>query len=97
MTRTLIHLFIGLFVYLFIIFMDIQDLFKETIANKASDLHLIPDLPPVLRVDGSLLYLNKLSKLSSETVETMIFSILHNDQKDLLLTNKELNFSIGYG
>src|SRR5215469_2408060 len=77
--------------------MDIQDLFKLTVDNNASDLHLIPDIPPVLRIDGSLVYLNKFASLSPETTETMIFSLLHKDQKELLVTNKELDFSIGFG
>src|SRR5438477_12385442 len=76
---------------------DIQTLLKEKIENKASDLHLIPELSPVLRIDGSLMYLNKFSALSAESTETMILSLLHKDQKDLLLANKELDFSIGYG
>lgn len=77
--------------------MDIQELLKETIANKASDLHLIPDLPPVIRVDGVLRYLNKYSPLSVESTESMILSLLQKDQKELLVANKELDFSIGYG
>ncbi len=77
--------------------MDIQDLFKETISNNASDLHLIPEVPPILRIDGNLHFLNKFSKVSKESAETMIFSLLAKEQKDLLLANKELDFSVGTG
>lgn len=76
---------------------DIQTLLKETTEHNASDLHLIPDLPPVLRIDGSLTYLNKYPILSPESTETMIYSLLHKEQKELLIANKELDFSVGYG
>lgn len=77
--------------------MDIQELLSLTIKNKASDLHLMPDLPPALRIDGALVFLTNFSKLSKESVEQMIFSLLTAEQKELLVTNKELDFSIGYG
>ncbi|HSX08885.1 MAG TPA: type IV pilus twitching motility protein PilT [Candidatus Saccharimonadales bacterium] len=76
--------------------MEIQELLTLTIKNKASDLHLMVGLPPTFRIDGALRYLTTYPALKSTDLETMIFSLLTPEQKELLLTNKELDFSFGY-
>jgi twitching motility protein PilT len=77
--------------------MDIQELFKITIKEKASDLHLLVGIPPTLRVDGSLKYLTGYAPLKPEEIEEMIYSLLTPAQKELLIANKELDFSFGIG
>ncbi|MBI4096637.1 MAG: type IV pilus twitching motility protein PilT [Candidatus Levybacteria bacterium] len=77
--------------------MDIQELFGITVKKKASDLHLLAGIPPALRVDGSLTYLAEYGALTPQIIEEMIFSLLTPAQKELLLANKELDFSIGFG
>src|SRR6266567_3079999 len=76
--------------------MDIKELLNLTIHNKASDLHLLVGIPPSLRIDGTLRPLTNYHILKSEDVELMVFSLLTPEQKELLLTNKELDFSFGY-
>lgn len=76
--------------------MDIQELLALTIKNKASDLHLLVGLPPTFRIDGALRYLTTYPALKAEDLETMIFSLLTPEQKELLLSNKELDFSFGF-
>lgn len=77
--------------------MTIQELLTLTIKNNASDLHLLSGIPPALRIDGSLLYATNYPKLTSQDLETMIYSILNPEQKELLLANKELDFSVDIG
>ena len=77
--------------------MDLQQLLELTIKNNASDLHLMPGIPPVIRIDGALSYLSNVPPLSPQSVETMIFGLVTPQQKEYILTNKELDFSIGYG
>ncbi|MEK7551492.1 MAG: type IV pili twitching motility protein PilT, partial [Patescibacteria group bacterium] len=77
--------------------MEIKILLDETIKNNASDLHLLPGMHPAIRVDGVLKYLTSYSILTPEIMEQMIFSLLKPDQKQLLLNNKELDFSFGFG
>ncbi len=77
--------------------MDVQELFKITIKEKASDLHLLAGIPPTIRVDGSLKYLTQYPGLEPSIIEEMIFSLLSPNQKELLTANKELDFSIGFG
>jgi twitching motility protein PilT len=76
--------------------MDIQELLSLTIKNKASDLHLLVGLPPTFRIDGALRYLTTYPALKGEDLETMIFSLLTPEQKEMLLSNKELDFSFGF-
>jgi twitching motility protein PilT len=77
--------------------MDIQQLFQFTTQNNSSDLHLLPGIPPVVRIDGALAYVPNYPVLTKENVETMIFSLLSLTQKELFLANKELDFSFGFG
>lgn len=77
--------------------MDIQELFKITIKEKASDLHLLAGIPPTLRVDGYLKYLTGCTPLKPEEIEEMVYSLLTPAQKELLIANKELDFSFGVG
>ena len=75
----------------------IEILLDEVIKRKASDLHIQVGLPPMLRVDGSLLPVREADVLSEEGVESLIFSILDEDQKQILLKDKEFDFSFAYG
>jgi len=75
----------------------IEVLLEEVIKKKASDLHLQVGLAPMLRVDGSLTPVSGADILSEESVEALIFAILDKDQKDLLLKDKEFDFSFAFG
>lgn len=77
--------------------MDIQQLLKLTTDNNASDLHLIAGIPPAVRIDGALIYVQNYPVLTGEMVDQMVFSLLSPQQKEFLLKNKELDFSFGYG
>lgn len=76
--------------------MDLDKILSILIQNKASDLHLQPGLPPMMRVDGELAPLPSFIMLTREDVETLIYKILTPEQKELLLANKELDFSFGF-
>lgn len=77
--------------------MDIHELLDLTIKNNASDLHLMPGIPPALRIDGSLRYLSNYNPLEANQISEMIFSLLSPEQKEWLLKNKEMDFSFGFG
>ena len=68
----------------------LEQLLDLTIKNKASDLHLLAGLSPAIRIDGELMYLNNYPALDRNTLQEMIFSLLKPEQKELLLTNKEI-------
>ena len=75
----------------------IEILLEEVIKRKASDLHLQVGLPPMLRVDGSLTPVRGTEPLTEESIETLIFAILDEDQKQILLKDKEFDFSFAFG
>jgi len=75
----------------------IELLLEEVIRRKASDLHLQIGLAPMLRIDGKLVPLGDYDVLNEEKVEQLIFSILDDDQRQILLKDKEFDFSFAFG
>jgi len=75
----------------------IELLLEEVVKKKASDLHLQVGLPPMLRIDGSLAPVSGADILMEETVEALVFAILDDDQKQILLKDKEFDFSFAFG
>src|SRR5438067_368019 len=75
----------------------IEVLLEEVIKKKASDLHLQVGLPPILRIDGKLTPVTGSDALTDEAIETLVFAILDEDQKQILLKDKEFDFSFAFG
>jgi twitching motility protein PilT len=75
----------------------IHRLFTETARRQASDLHLLVGLPPYLRVDGKLFPLPQHQPLTKDDVANLIFAIANQEQREIILTNRELDFSYDFG
>lgn len=75
----------------------IELLLEEVVKRKASDLHLQVGLNPMLRIDGKLTPTPGTQVLNEEAVEALVFSILDEDQKQILLKDKEFDFSFAFG
>lgn len=75
----------------------IEILLEEVIKKKASDLHLQVGLTPMLRIDGSLTPVSGTDVLTEESLESLVFAILDEDQKQILLKDKEFDFSFAFG
>jgi twitching motility protein PilT len=75
----------------------IEILLEEVVKRKASDLHLQVGLPPILRIDGTLTPTNSTQPLTEETLEKLVFSTLDDDQKKILLRDKEFDYSFAFG
>ena len=73
--------------------MEIRDLLLLSIEKKASDLHLTEKEPPILRLDGKLSRTNN-PALNREDLKKMIYSLLSNNQKEMLEKDLELDFSV---
>ncbi len=74
--------------------MDIQQLFAEAVRTEASDLHLIVGFPPMLRIAGQLRPISGLSPLTAQDSQALAQSTLNDQQKDLLLSNREIDVSV---
>lgn len=75
----------------------IEDLLEEVVKRDSSDLHLTVGMPPILRIDGALKPIEGLTPLKAEDVEKLTFSVLDDVQKDILLKDKEVDFSFAFG
>lgn len=75
----------------------IQQLLEEVIRQQASDLHLTVGALPTLRIDGSLVPIEQLHPLSADEVEALCFSLTSDEQKEILISNKEIDFSFALG
>ena len=75
----------------------IEILLEEVVRRRASDLHLQVGLPPMLRIDGSLIPITGFAPLDESAVETLLFAILDEDQRQILDKDKEFDFSFAFG
>ncbi len=75
----------------------IEILLEEVIRKRASDLHLQVSVPPMLRIDGKLTPIPGYQILNEEDVEALVFAILDEEQKQILLKDKEFDFSFAFG
>ncbi|RLE58299.1 MAG: type IV pili twitching motility protein PilT, partial [Thermoprotei archaeon] len=76
---------------------NIQDLLEEVVKRNASDLHLNVGAAPIFRVNGKLVAMEGANPLYPEDVEKLCFSLVNDEQKEILLANKELDFSFALG
>ena len=77
--------------------LKIETMLEQVIKFDASDLHIQVGLPPMLRVDGHLKAIDDTAVLEPAEVERLVFSILDDDQKEILLKDKEVDFSFAFG
>ncbi|MDP2671380.1 MAG: type IV pilus twitching motility protein PilT [bacterium] len=77
--------------------MEIQELLEEALRRGASDVHLMVGAYPTLRIDGALVPVTKGPNPTPEVVEKLVLSLTSPEQKELLLTNKEIDFSFALG
>ena len=72
-----------------------NSLLKTVVAHNASDLHLVANSEPQVRIDGSLVPLN-LPKLTGDEIQEICYSIITDKQKKEFEENLELDFSFGF-
>lgn len=71
-----------------------DDLLRTTVERGASDLHLTVGLPPVLRINGTLVA-TEFARLSPEESKRLVYSILNDKQKEKFEKTWELDCSHG--
>ena len=77
--------------------LKIETLLEYIVRTKASDLHLQVGVPPMARIDGKLAPIPDSPVLGVEGVEGLVFAILDEDQKQILVKDKEFDFSFAFG
>jgi len=77
--------------------LSIQKFLDQSLANRASDLHIIPGCPPIIRVEGRLMPLDGMPPVESPACESMIRKILNDSQLRYLYEHKTLDSSLNIG
>ncbi|MBF0355784.1 MAG: type IV pilus twitching motility protein PilT [Alphaproteobacteria bacterium] len=76
--------------------MEITELLAFAQQNKASDIHLTSDNPPILRVNGEIKPI-KIAPLAPDETKNMIYSIMSEEQRAEYEQEHELDFAISFG
>jgi twitching motility protein PilT len=75
--------------------MELNDILGVALRGGASDIHLKAGLPPVFRVNGSLLPLKDAPRLAPEDISRMALAIMNAYQKEKLQASSELDMAYG--
>ena len=70
-----------------------EEILKFAVANKASDVHLISDVSPKIRVNGELLNVAGFESVDNKLSGEMVLSLLNEEQLEIFKKEKELDFS----
>ncbi|OGV96437.1 type IV pili twitching motility protein PilT [Microgenomates group bacterium RBG_16_45_19] len=73
--------------------MSVHDMMQLVFQVNASDLHLVVGAPPVIRVDGVLSPIEGEAVLMPDRAQELIYGILTDRQRELLIANKEVDYS----
>jgi twitching motility protein PilT len=77
--------------------MDIKQLLESSLAEEASDLHLMPGQPPILRVHGDLIPLKNANRLDDPSIKQLIYSIMTPEQQKEFETKRVIEFALSIG
>ena len=75
--------------------MDILEFMNQAVAARASDLHITVNLPPIIRVDGSLEKLTD-QKLTSQDTAALVKQVLNEKQLAKLHEKGEIDTSFSH-
>ena len=75
--------------------MELNEILQVALRGGASDIHLKAGLPPMFRVDGSLVPLKDARRLPPEEISRMAFSIMNDYQKEKFKAQNELDLAYG--
>src|SRR6476469_3128214 len=75
--------------------MELNEILQVALRGGASDIHLKAGLPPMFRVDGSLVPLKDGKRLPPEEVARMAFGIMNEFQKEKFKTQNEVDLAYG--
>ena len=75
--------------------MELNEILQVALRGGASDIHLKAGLPPMFRVDGSLVPLKDGKRLPPEDVARMAFGIMNEYQRDKFKNSNEVDLAYG--
>jgi twitching motility protein PilT len=75
--------------------MDLNDILAVAIQGGASDIHMKAGLPPMFRINGSLVPLKDGKRIAPEEMQRMALSIMNNYQRERFKQFNELDLAYG--
>lgn len=72
--------------------MNLENLFNQAVKSEASDIHLVANLPPYLRIDGKLESVGSKALLAKE-IEAMVKPLLVDSDYKKFLADKDFDFA----
>ena len=72
---------------------DFSQVLTQMVEARASDVHLTPGSPPVLRVRGAIKPMEGYPDLTPQQTRDVVYSILNDDQRKRFENNKALDFA----
>jgi len=75
---------------------QLKELLQEVIIQKASDLHISPGHPPIIRITGRLVPLVKKKEISERDSQEIAFTLMSEEQKQRFLKKKDIDFSYSF-
>lgn len=72
--------------------MDISELLAFSVQNKASDLHLSAEMPPIIRVDGRMRKID-IPPMTNKEVHDLLYDIMNDQQRKVFAEELETDFS----
>ncbi len=75
--------------------MELNDILKVGLQEKASDVHIKAGLPPIFRVSGSLIPYKNAPRLTPDMINKMAFGIMNNAQKEKFKVSNECDLAYG--
>jgi twitching motility protein PilT len=75
---------------------ELAKLLDQTIAGKASDLHIVVGVNPGIRIDGILTPLVDEPVVDAKTATNLVLGMFDAETRDNFAQKKELDFSFGY-
>jgi twitching motility protein PilT len=73
---------------------SLNELLECTVKHNASDLHLSPDLPPMIRVHGDLVAMENYPVLKVDDIKILMYSTMDEKQKKIFEAQLELDCSL---
>ncbi|MEK9174615.1 MAG: ATPase, T2SS/T4P/T4SS family, partial [Patescibacteria group bacterium] len=75
---------------------EIEELLLLAAEQGASDLHIAPGRPPILRIDGELVQLTQKQVITPERSEGLCLALMNAEKKERFKKYKEVDFAFGF-
>lgn len=77
--------------------MQISDLLQLAVQRHASDLHIIPGSPPLLRIDGTLSNIKEIPPLSPDVTQKLLIDLMTPEQQQVFNLERVCEMALPFG